>query len=766
MVMASRAYNVALCRELMQAVRGSGREIPLRPGRYESGDTLRLPLRGVWPDVRAEATFTIEKFIGGGFAGQVYRCVLTSLVSDEGASIEGLTVGNVYGVKILIPPSRFARRFRDRIYQVAFQVPFSAQVIASACEAGVIWQKVIRRAAALEFGSETSVADVYAWFFDEGQQAYGEVREWVEGRMWRLEADTRLGERRAWRTADPATCGSPEFIAKRQFMWRFVRLLHRMGAGELARQYEWGTLKSQPNLLKRSGHDADPAAGLCAFDFRAGLALLPFLPMSPIDVWLILRGLWHGSLVQFDRGDMTRLRAFIQEHQDHFEGMQGMLDALERSETAYRRSMPDITHHGMRLLTDRSLRADVRAGLVTGYGCADLVDEAFAARLNGGGAVFSGFYLLGAIPVLGRFVRRCIGNGAYRRHVKRFWAERAYRHAVWGAGLRHRLVGWIRSGRVSDPRARRLLATPAWFWVQAFTLRLLPAGLHRAVAEPRTVWERISATWQFMRSFFRDEAFREQWLGDQVAAGYKDGMLSEAERDRIMQHVRDPFIIKYLRSLGVHFATLPVTQIVSVIVATVVLITKLVQGAGWGVAGAYFGGILLFFQVIPISPGSICRGVYVVALMIRERNYRDYLVAAPLSFVKYIGYLAFPFQMITTYPELARFMGSRWAMDAVRIVPVFGEHGALLEHAIFDLFFNVPRVVGAWCARHARLVLNLWMLMGVTIYDIVTRSCSLDVKSTTNLLIAVVVLCVLPRVLFYPVLKRRGEGAVDPAGVE
>ena len=49
--------------------------------------------------------------------------------------------------------------------------------------------------------------------------------------------------------------------------------------------------------------------------------------------------------------------------------------------------------------------------------------------------------------------------------------------------------------------------------------------------------------------------------------------MSEAERDRIMQHVRDPFIIKYLRSLGVHFATLPVTQIVSVIVATVVLIT-------------------------------------------------------------------------------------------------------------------------------------------------------------------------------------------------
>ena len=231
-------------------------------------------------------------------------------------------------------------------------------------------------------------------------------------------------------------------------------------------------------------------------------------------------------------------------------------------------------------------------------------------------------------------------------------------------------------------------------------------------------------------------------------------MLSEVERDRIMQHVKDPFIVKYLRSLGVHFATLPVTQIVSLIVATTVLVYKLMRGEDTGMAWLYFGGILVAFQVTPVSPGSLCRGVYVVALMIRERNYRDYLVAAPLSFVKYIGYLAFPFQMITTYPELARFMGSRWAMDAVRIVPVFGEHGALLEHAVFDLCFNVPRVIGAWCRRHARLVLNFWMLTGVAVYDLVTRTCMLDTKGTTNLLIAVVALCVLPRVLFYPVLKR------------
>ncbi len=753
--MASRGYSVDLARKLVREVGVSGREVPLRPSRYEQGDVLRLPLKGVWPVGAMTAEFEIEKFIGGGFAGQVYRCKLVALEHEHGAQIDGLEVGAVYGVKILIPPSRFSRRFRDVVYWLAFQGPFTAQVIESACRAGVLWQKIIRHAAAGEFGSADCVADVYAHFFDPGQQAYGEVREWVEGRMWRLEADTRLGERRKWKMAEPKAAGSPEYTAKRQFMGRFVQMLHRMGAGELARQYEWGTLKSQPNLLKRYGHDDDPAAGLCAFDFRAGLALLPWLPMSPADFRLILTGLLRGAVVQFDRGNMKKLSAYVATHAEDFAGMEGMVRALEMHELSYRASMPDVTHQGWRLLTDADLRSDVREGLITGYRCAGLVDDAYAECLTEGGSRFVGFYLLGAIPLLGRFARRCIGDAAYRGHLRRFWKEKEYRHASWGASLRHHLIGWLRCGRVGDARAEWLVAHPAWFWVQAFTLRLLPAKLHRAVAEPRTVWDRIAGACRFLRGFFKDASFREQWLGDQVEAGFKDGMLSETERDRIMEHVKDPFIVKYLRSLGVHFATLPVTQIVSVIVATVVLVYKLVQGSTWTVAGAWFGGILLAFQVTPISPGSLCRGVYVVALMIRERNYRDYLVAAPLSFVKYIGYLAFPFQMITTYPELARFTGSRWAMDAVRIVPVFGEHGALLEHAVFDLFFNVPRVIGEWCGRHARLVLNLWMLTGVTIYEVVTRNCTMDLKGTTNLLIAVVVLCVLPRVLFYPVLKKK-----------
>jgi hypothetical protein len=101
-------------------------------------------------------------------------------------------------------------------------------------------------------------------------------------------------------------------------------------------------------------------------------------------------------------------------------------------------------------------------------------------------------------------------------------------------------------------------------------------------------------------------------------------------------------------------------------------------------------GIIALFQVVPISPGSLVRGLYVLYLVIREKNFKDYNIAVFLGFFKYIGYLAFPIQMTYRYPAIARFMAGHWATEAVHVIPVFGERGALLEHKIFNLFYNWP----------------------------------------------------------------------------
>jgi hypothetical protein len=101
----------------------------------------------------------------------------------------------------------------------------------------------------------------------------------------------------------------------------------------------------------------------------------------------------------------------------------------------------------------------------------------------------------------------------------------------------------------------------------------------------------------------------------------------------------------------------------------------------------------VLFQILPISPGSLVRGFYVLYLVIKERNFKDYNIAVFLGFFKYIGYLAFPIQMTYHYPVLARFMAAHWATEFVHIVPVFGEHGALLEHKVFYVFYNWPLTI-------------------------------------------------------------------------
>jgi hypothetical protein len=147
--------------------------------------------------------------------------------------------------------------------------------------------------------------------------------------------------------------------------------------------------------------------------------------------------------------------------------------------------------------------------------------------------------------------------------------------------------------------------------------------------------------------------------------------------------------------------TLPVTQIVSVSLALIYVLMHpdMPRAQVWSVAA----GIIALFQVVPVSPGSFCRGAYVLYLVIRERNFKDYNIAVFLGFFKYIGYLAFPIQMTYRYPALARFMAGHWATEMVHIVPVFGERGALLEHWVFGLFYNWPLTIRRRMARHAEI---------------------------------------------------------------
>ena len=745
-----------LSRRLWMVIDRAGPLRRRRHTRYDPGWIFHADLTGVCPARRGRATLVVEKFVGGGFAGQVYRVRLEALDTPDGP-IPGLAPGRTYAVKIIIPPSAFSLAFRNTVYALAYQGPFSAQSHPAAARSGVLWQKLIGRAARLEFGRSDAACDTYATFFDQGLGSWGEINEWVVGRSWKFELDEHYFDRTEPDLDSPnpdfASSGAAEYYAKKHFMARFVRLLHRMGAPEFARQYEWWTAKSQPNVLKRTGAGDGPGDGLCAIDFRAGLALLPFLPMSPADVSLIFRGLKRGAIVQFDRGNLRRLEAFVDEHAAEFADLRPALDELKQADPAYRRSLIDLTHHGLRPLWDAELRRGIASGFVHAWRARHLVDEDHAAKLHASTSKFAAFFGLGlvtklllvgilvaAIPawsalfehwgllasatdsatdesaasgvhwawlalatvgaavvtlillrlmaLLGAMLRRLWGDATYRQHVAATLSSMRYLVRSLHARQAERLIDWQRAGRRSQGAITRM-AESAWrFWPQAWLLGWLPPKWHRSLMEPlEFAWTGLKRAVGGAILFVRDAEFRQKWLEDVIDEGHRSGELNNAEYAELRPQAGDAYIRTYLLCMAGHAATSVMTEVGTVIIA---LVWTAYVGWSWITFWACIAVWTAIFATTPMSPGSICRGLIVLAVMIKQRNFRDYRVAAALSMVKYVGYLAFPIQMAAKYPVLARLMAGRWASRAVHIVPVFGEHGALLEHAVLDACFNEP----------------------------------------------------------------------------
>jgi len=693
-------YSIGTIKQLQARFRNANLFRPMHVSRYDVGDEIVYDATGVGDPSRGRVRLSILRFAGGGFAGQVYQVEVLAL-EDQDGSIEGIRVGGIYAMKILIPPSAFSRLFRNVLYWLGFQGPFQLQVNPAAARAGALWQKFIRRGAAIRLGNENAVVDILATFVDHTLGSCGELSEWVDGRTWRLEVDDRLDWLKHWRRGKPVETrrlGSPEYRAKYRFMHTFVDLLHDMGGHEFARQYEWGTCKSQPNCLKRDDAGDDPAGGLVAVDFRAGLALLPFLPMSPGDISLVISGISRGSLVQFDRGSIPRLERFIGEHLDEFADMHEMLADLKACEAVYRDSVPDISHNHFRLLYSRPLWSAILGGAVTGWRVRNLVDDRCERRLRESRSLVLFFVVIGFLPFLGKTFRRMVGRPDWRKHYGKMWSSWDYLKRAARSRAIEKAIVWHRDGRVAGQNALRVPDSARRFMAH-LPLSVLPAGIHRFLTD--SVYARQKLVFLFVRPirlYFNAE-LREQWLRDMVDEGRSKHILSEEDAEVIRSQVGEPFIQKYLKCLAVHVCTLPVTQVVSMVVALafVWMNPEMPRAKAWGIGL----GIIAAFQVVPVSPGSLVRGLYVLFLVIKERNFRDYNIAVFLGFFKYIGYLAFPIQMAYRYPVLARFMAGHWARESVHVVPVFGESGALLEHGVFRLFYNWPLTI--WRRIRARL---------------------------------------------------------------
>ncbi|MHC4951230.1 MAG: hypothetical protein ACYTEU_09655, partial [Planctomycetota bacterium] len=662
-------YSIKTCKQLEAAFQEANLHRPMRVGHYDAGIELKLAITPVEPGPNAGIRVSIEKFVGGGFAGQVYKVKLLSITTASGPveALMNLAVGQSYAMKILIPPSGGAHFFRNLVYVLGFQGPFQLQVNPAASRAGALWQKFIRAAAQHRFGDDNCVNDIHATFVDSTLGSCGEISDWVEGRTWRLEVDDRLDTLKRWRKGKPVdenTLGSPEFCSKYTFMTEFVKLLHEIGAHEFARQYEWTTCKSQPNALKRTDTNDDPTAGLIAVDFRAGLALLPYLPMSPGDFKLIWQGLKRGSLVQFDRGNLDILETHINGNPDIYaslENSQQMLTELKECEKIYRDSVPDITHNHFRLLTDGGLWNSLFDSAVTGWKTRNLFDPEKEAVFRGSKIKTFFFFLLGLIPFLGRIGRRIWAQADWRKHYASMFSSMTYFGRAIKAKMAEKLIGWHRAGRVDADTAMALYNNLFRFLLHV-PVSIFPAGLHRFMTDPNVLKKKLYFIFKRPFKLYFNAHLREQWLRDMVKQGKKKHILSDEDAETILSQLDEPYIQKYLVSLVVHLMTLPVTQIVSLTHIWIWNATHPEATPAERTAMSFLiGGA---YQIVPISPGSFCRGLYTTIMAIRDRNFKDYNIALFLSYFKYVGYLAFPIQMTYRYPAMARFMAAHWATDA------------------------------------------------------------------------------------------------------
>jgi len=714
--MTDTASNGVVVRELERLFRGASLLRPLRVLRHEQMEILDYDIRGVWPARPGRVKLSVEKHVGGGYAGQVYKVRVLEIDAPEGP-LEGLERGGVYALKVLVPVSGFGRFIRNFLFGLGFQAPFAPQVNPDAARAGALWQKFIRRAARERLGSERAVVDVLATLVDPVLGSCGELSEWVDGRLWRYEIDDDLFARLDWKPGLPeAGLGSPEYRAKRVFMKDLVGMMHDLGAEELARQYEWGTLKSQPNALKRLEAEDDPGRGLVGVDFRAGMALLPILPQCPADFKLIVKGIARGSLVQFDRGDIRKLESYVAARPGVFGDMAGALEELKRTDRAYRDSLPDIAHHHIKLVTKPRLWSAIHAAWVRGWEIRNMADAEAAGplRLNRFAAILFvllgllplltpilfllrfpgrsvGLWLLWLLPLFGPFVRRLWGRRDLRRHYAALAAKAGYLGRAFRGHVAEALIGWSRSGRVSGRRALAIAGKPGRYLLHR-PLAFLPAGVHRFLTDKDAFKERLYLMFVKPFQLYFKPAVREKWLRDMIEEGRKNRMLSDADAARILAQVDEPYIQKYLKSLAVHLATLFVSETTFLIIAVVYVLGH--PEFGWAEATARAAIMIGAFNLLPVSPGSLVRGFYSLGVCLKDRNFRDHKLALPVGFFKIIGYLAYPLQMAYRFPELARFMAGHWATEAVHVVPVFGERGAWLEHAVFDAFYNYPLSLG------------------------------------------------------------------------
>ena len=111
--------------------------------------------------------------------------------------------------------------------------------------------------------------------------------------------------------------------------------------------------------MVRRGVSAKEAAGAVHSDMERGFIRADVVHYEDFIA--------RGSLVQFDRGDIGALDAYVAGHAGGFAGVEGAVEDLKAADAAYRDSLPDVTHHHINLLVRPRLWTAIHRAWVRGW---------------------------------------------------------------------------------------------------------------------------------------------------------------------------------------------------------------------------------------------------------------------------------------------------------------------------------------------------------------------------------------------------------------
>lgn len=621
--------------------------------------------------------FIVESYAGSGFAGQVYKAKLVQ-TSRLHSGIAGQ-----FAIKILRPTNRWKEWFRDALFFLSYQTVFAPRVRDTAVRAGLLTNLIIHHAATCADGEFSMFANPVGYFWDSYLTSYAEIYSWETGRTQKYTPDKGKIIRWLTRRKDPS---QNEMERKRFFMDWLVSLCNKVGAEGVARQYEWDTWIAQANVLTRASY-SNEVSEFVAVDWRPGLAVPFFLPLSPAHAKLIWHAVRHGRLVLFDYLNVPKLREYCSLNQANNDEFQQLVDNLVDDYDAYHTTVPDLWQSGGQVILDPEKWTKLRFGLVDDWLRLQRITPDYAGRIQNHSPEFLMHFVFSGIPFIGSKIQKIIANSSYQQHLRSLLKSSMYRRIYFQSVRSHDLIEWQWENRITMQTSPIISRSIGLYLLQKIILSWMPVFIHRLLADSSYAVSLLNIWfWQPLQLLINKQV-RQQWIKKILQSQTWRGIINADEAAILLCQLEEGYMQSFLRDLG--------------FVAGLEIFSRLLYII-LGVYGVYQGSYLLFLLAIlgPISPSGLIRTAFIgiqlffeLPVIIKKRNLK--LLAARLGGLitapwRFIGNFCVLVEMYAYNPQASLLIADYFVSKLVKNVPVFGGKGKLLEYKAFQLVFNLP----------------------------------------------------------------------------